>query len=148
MAEAVDLHAGLEAYLRADAALAMLAPGGVHFDVGPAGETRPFVLYRVQAGERVTTHDRGGFEQIRYSVTGVVPPLETTAGRHSRGAEAAAIARRLGVLLEGARFAAAGWTVTRCEIDPHFGPIALKEVDGDRVWQHRGRIWDVWATPT
>jgi hypothetical protein len=135
-----DLHAGLEAYLRADATLATLAPGGVWFDVKP--QTAPdgvTVIYRLQAGDKVQTHDRAGYEVVRYSVV--------ATGMGQTGSIAAAVtaaAKRVRALLEGQTFEAVGYS-PMCEIDGDFDPILQSEYDGQRWWQMRGRVWKVTA---
>ncbi len=132
--EAID--SGLDAYLRADATLKELAPGGVWMDAAPQGETRVFVVWSIQDSDDSRTHDRGGFETVRYVIKAV--GLESTA------ANVVAVSKRLRSVLEGATFPVAGYTIRRVERDQR---IAYVELDGDRRWQHRGAVWDVWAAP-
>lgn len=135
-----DLHAGLEAYLRTDASLQALAPAGVWFERIPQTLPGVGVVYRLQAGERVQTHDRGGYEIVRYSVL-AVGQGETG----SPGLSVVAAAKRIRRVLEGQTFDAAGYAVVGVEIDPFFDPVAYTEYDGARWWQFRGRIWQITA---
>lgn len=136
-----DLHAGLEAWLRTDPLLAPLAPGGVWFEqipqTAPAGVA---IVLRVQAGQKVQTHDRGGYEIVRYSV--MAAAMGVTG---SPGAAVTAAAKRVRARLEGQAFPATGYGVIGCEIDESFDPIAYTEFDGHRWWQMRGRVWQVTA---
>lgn len=142
MPDIEDLHAGLEAYLRADPALVTAAPGGIWFDLAPQKAAGVFIVVRVQAGTRDTTHDRAGYEAVRYSITAV--------GQTTQGLAVVDAAKRIRARLEGQvfpMFPVAGYQVIRCAIDTAFGPVAFVQPDGELRWQHRGRIWDVWVAP-
>jgi hypothetical protein len=134
------VHKGLRQFLKSDAALQSLASGGVAWDLPKQTTTGVFVLIRLQGGSRWNTHDRGGYVRLLYQVTAVE--------QGESGVAADAAAERLHDLLLGQRWPVADFAIIRCEPDPDFEPIALTEPDGDRRWQHRGEIWEVFAAPT
>ncbi len=141
MPEIEDVHAGLMRALELDPGIKQVAPGGVEFILPRQGTKHAFVLVRLRPqGERVNTHDRGGYERIFYEVLG--------ADLNPSGAPAAAIAKAIRARLEGVGFDAQGYRIAYCEIATTVGPIADVVADGDQRWQLRGRVWEVVAAPT
>ena len=133
------IHEGFKNYLKADATLMTLAPGGIWLKEAPQAARGVFVIWRVQATEQDLTHDRGGYDKVVYSVM--------AATQDSNPAGALAAARRMNELLTGARFPVDGYQVVRCELWPDGPDINEVDLDGDRRWQYRGAVWDVWVSP-
>lgn len=136
MPDSENIDAGLESYLRSDVTLQALCPGGVYLGAAPQNVSHPFIVWFLQTSADDRTHDRGGYETALYEVKAV--------GQGTEAATVAAASRRLRALLEGASWPVDGYTIVRCEREQR---IAYVELDGDRRWQHRGALWDVWAAP-
>jgi hypothetical protein len=134
--DAVDI--ALVTALQADATLATLAPGRVHWGSAPEGVALPCVIVTLQLGESVDEQGGTAHTRDRYQVK--------VLDRASTKTAASAAASRVDVLLNGQPLTISGRahmvTVGRDR-------FALPpERIGSDLWQHVGRDYEVWSDPT
>lgn len=124
-------EAAIYAALANDATLAALAPGGVHRDVAPLGTTQRHVIF-----SWATISDRhtlaSGFLEANLIVKAVEQGKDQT--------NVAAASDRAKTLVEA--LLVSGWNVMEIRRE---APISFAEAEKDRVWQHVGARYRLWA---
>ena len=129
--DAIDT--ALVGVLEADSTLDGLAPGGVFFDLAPAGVTEPYVLVSQQASEDDYVVGRVGEHLDGRDY------LSKAVGRATGATPVDAAAARVTTLLNGADLAPTGYRTLLCRRRQR---VRFVEVDGDRRWQHSGGVFE------
>ena len=143
MADWSLVDAALLEVLRADLVLAALCPGGVWWDLAPAGGPRAFVVASLADGTVTPALDRDTlFESTVYVVKAIVyGGGETTI---------AGAARRIDELLHDAELdlAPAGYAAMALRRVEPLRYTELDPVDKSARWQHRGGQYELVSYPT
>jgi hypothetical protein len=134
MSSAIDIAVISKLY--GSPALTAAAPGGVHFDVAPAGVKDPFVLVNLQAHSDEYT--QGGRMEIgRYWIRAV--------GQGTNSPAVANVAALIHAALQDQPIIVTGYAPMTCHREERQRFI---EIDGGIRWQHMGGIYAVWESKT
>jgi hypothetical protein len=136
-----EIDEGLVTLLNADAQLLALAPGGAWWELAPQGTEPPFVIVTQEDHDDIGAQPSAdAFEHVTYGVQIMAP---ATSGAAS-GTNVDAAAARVKALLHHQTFVATGYSVGLVQRTKRTKELV---VDGDRLWQIRGGIYEVWAAP-
>jgi len=142
MADSGDIDAAIVARLQGDAALKVLLPDGVWFDVAEQSKRNYVLLNLVIAFDRPVfgaPAARRGFEELLYMIKAV------TFG--SSGSTAKQAALRIDQLLEDAPLVVANYAAVTIARVERFRDTEDDPNDATIRWQHRGGRYRVLATP-
>ena len=145
MADSSAVDTALIGHLAADATLAALLPGGVHFGLAPQGKTS-FALVTIDETADIsvfaeTPAARRAIEVVTYAVQAVVQTSAT--------APATDAAARIDALLEDQPLTVPGYVwLSTVRVERIRDPGELDPSDKSIRWQHHGGRYRVQAAPT